>query len=77
MPHKCNLVAGLLIFVFLFIQFRCNFFVALTTGYEDLGQTHDFGKSGYHTSVSPSQSKSNTGLIFFTKIYHVKFNLFS
>lgn len=30
------------------------------SGYEDLGQTHDFGKSGYHTSVSPSQSKSNT-----------------
>lgn len=31
------------------------------SGYDDLGQTHDFGKSGYHTSVSPSQSKSNSG----------------
>lgn len=31
------------------------------SGYDDLGQTHDFGKSGYHTSVSPSQSKSNAG----------------
>lgn len=34
---------------------------AYTSGYDDLGQAHDFGKSGYHTSVSPSQSKSNSG----------------
>lgn len=31
------------------------------SAYDDLGQTHDFGKSGYHTSVSPSQSKSSAG----------------
>ncbi|XP_068693133.1 ubiquitin-associated protein 2-like isoform X1 [Montipora foliosa] len=31
------------------------------SGYDDLGQTHDFGKSGYHSSVSPSQSKSTPG----------------
>ncbi|KAL9985955.1 hypothetical protein ACROYT_G000006 [Oculina patagonica] len=33
------------------------------SGYDDLGQSHDFGKSGYHTSVSPSQSKSNAGAV--------------
>ncbi|XP_020615174.1 ubiquitin-associated protein 2-like isoform X1 [Orbicella faveolata] len=33
------------------------------SGYDDLNQSHDFGKSGYHTSVSPSQSKSNAGAV--------------
>ena len=31
------------------------------SGYDDLGTGHDFGKSGYHSSVSQSQSKSNAG----------------
>ena len=43
------------------------------TGYDDLGQTHDFGKSGYHTSVSPSQSKSNSGLWCY--FHHHRVNL--
>jgi len=33
------------------------------SAYDDLSQSHDFGKSGYHTSVSPSQSKSNAGAV--------------
>lgn len=32
------------------------------SGYDDLSTAHDFGKSGYHSSVTQSQSKSNTGL---------------
>jgi len=39
-----------------------TFWFSVLTGYDDLNQSHDFGKSGYHTSVSPSQSKSNAGL---------------
>lgn len=31
------------------------------SGYDDLGQAHVFEKSGYHSSVSPSQSKSTPG----------------
>ena len=48
---------------FLLVLRKVKLFVSLfLSGYDDLSQSHDFGKSGYHTSVSPSQNKSNAGL---------------